>query len=198
VTGLFRSIFHVFLSWWGAFVLGALDSSLLFFLPFGNDMLVVYLSARHRSLFWFYPALTAAGSLLGAAGTYWIGHKAGEAGLHRLASQRRVDRVKKRVKNAGAVAMAVPAVLPPPFPLTPFILTCGALEVSPMKFFAVFGTARLIRFGGEAYLARHYGEGVLRVLRSDTFRLVVIVFVALAVVGTIASGVILWRRTRRA
>jgi hypothetical protein len=31
-----------FLTWWGAFLLSALDSSLVFFMPFGVDALVIY------------------------------------------------------------------------------------------------------------------------------------------------------------
>jgi hypothetical protein len=45
-------------------------------------------------------------------------------------------------------------------------------------------------------LARIYGRGILRVLESDTFQVVVLVFVVVAVVGTIVSAVMLWRNTR--
>jgi hypothetical protein len=101
------------------------------------------------------------------------------------------------VNEKGAVALAVPALLPPPFPLTPFILTCGALDVSRQRFFLTFGLVRLLRFGVEAVLARIYGRGILAVLQSDTFQMVVFAFVVVAVVGTIASAVLLWRSTHR-
>ncbi len=78
------------------------------------------------------------------------------------------------------------------------MLTCGALEVSPAQFFLVFGSARLARFGVAGFFARRYGDGVLHVLRSDQFRLAVMAFVILAITGTVVSGVLLWRRTRRA
>ena len=52
-----------FLTWWGPFVVGALDASLVFFMPFGVDALVIYLAARDESLFWIYPILAAAGSV---------------------------------------------------------------------------------------------------------------------------------------
>ena len=94
--------------------------------------------------------------------------------------------------------MAIPALLPPPFPLTPFVLTCGALIVIPWRFFVTFASVRLLRFGAEAVLALVYGRGILRVLRSDAFRMVVIVFVVIAILGTIASAVVLWRSSRRA
>jgi membrane protein YqaA with SNARE-associated domain len=186
-----------FLTWWGAFVLGALDSSLLFFLPLGIDALVVYLAARDRELFWIYPLLATAGSLVGAAVTFWIGKKAGDVGLERLVPARRLERLRSRVRDSGAVAMAMAALMPPPFPLTPFILTCGALEVDPRRFFSTFGIVRLLRFGGEALLARRYGAGILRMLESDGFQMVVAGFIVVAVLGTIVSGVMLWRSTHR-
>ena len=192
----FGGVFAFFLTWWGAFLMAALDTSMLFFLPFGIDALVIYLAARNSDVFWVYPLLATAGSLVGAALTYGIGRTAGEAGLKRLVSARRLERLQKRVRDGGAVTLAIPALLPPPFPLTPFILTCGALAVNAWRFFATFTAIRLLRFGAEGLLAHVYGRGVLSVLRSDTFQLMIVGFAVIAVCGTIASGVVLWRSTR--
>jgi len=197
LTSFFSSFFTFFLTWWGAFVLGALDSSMLFFLPFGIDAVVIYLAARNHELFWLYPVLATAGSMTGAAVTFWIGVKGGEHGLERFVSEKRLQRMRGKVKDSGAIALALPALLPPPFPLTPFILTCGALAVDRWRFFLTFGSMRLARFGIEALLARRYGPGILRVLQSDTFQMVIVAFVVVAVLGTIVSGVLLWRSTHR-
>jgi membrane protein YqaA with SNARE-associated domain len=193
----FQHVFRFFLTWWGAYVLGALDASMVFFLPFGIDAVVIYLSARNGMLFWIYPLLATAGSVTGAAVTYWIGRKGGELGLERLIPTNRLERFRKRVQKGGAVAMAVPALLPPPFPLTPFVLTCGALKANRWIFFPTFAAMRLIRFGSEAVLARIYGRGVLRLLESDTFQRVIVGFIIVAVLGTILSAVMLWRSTRQ-
>lgn len=195
--GLFHAAFAFFLTWWGAFLLAALDASMVFFLPFGIDAVVIYLAARDGMLFWMYPLLASAGSVAGAAVTYWIGRKAGEIGLERLVRGRRLDRFRSRVQKGGAAAMAVPALLPPPFPLTPFVLTCGALNADPRIFFSTFALMRLIRFGSEAALARVYGRGVLRMLESDTFQMIVGGFIVIAVIGTCVSAVMLWRSTRQ-
>ena len=186
-----------FLTWWGAVLLAALDSSMLFFLPFGIDTVVIYLAARDESRFWLYPILAAAGSMIGAATTFWIGRKAGEVGLSRLVPEDRLERMQCRVRDGGAMAIALPAAMPPPFPLVPFVLTCGALAVNPWRFFITFGAVRLLRFGIEAALARTYGRSILRALQSPTFQVVVIGFVVVAIVGTVISGVMLWRSTRR-
>jgi membrane protein YqaA with SNARE-associated domain len=195
VTGFFSSIFGFFLTWWGAFLMAALDTSMLFFLPFGVDALVIFLAARNENLFWLYPLLATAGSLAGAGLTFWIGRKAGAAGLERLVPGKRLERLKCKVNEKGAIAMAVPALLPPPFPLTPFILTCGALDVNRWRFFVTFGLVRFVRFGAEAALARVYGRRVLAVLQSEPFQMVIIAFVVIALLGTIASAVLLWRST---
>lgn len=184
-----------FVTWWGAFLVGALDASLVFFMPFGIDALVIYLAARDGRLFWLYPLLATAGSLTGAAITFWVGHKAGEVGLERLVPAPRLERFRSRVRNSGAVAMALPALLPPPFPLTLFTLTCGALAVNRWLFFATLAAMRLLRFGTEAVLARIYGRGILRVLESDAVQTVVVGFIAVAVIGTIVSAALLWRQT---
>jgi membrane protein YqaA with SNARE-associated domain len=195
--GLFHAAFGFFLTWWGAYLLALLDATLVFFLPFGVDALVIYLSARNGMFFWIYPLLATAGSLTGAAVTYWVGAKAGEIGLERFVPSHRFERFRARVQKQGAVAMAFAALLPPPFPLTPFVLTCGALKADRSIFFGTFALMRLIRFGSEAALARVYGRGVLRVLESDSFQMVVVGFIFVAVIGTLASAVMLWRSTRQ-
>jgi len=195
-VSVFNAAFGFFLTWWGVVVMAALDTSMLFFLPFGIDAVVIYLSARNGDLFWLYPMLATAGSMTGAALTYWIGMKLGEVGLTRIVSARRLERLQRRVRESGAVALAIPALLPPPFPLTPFILTCGALAVNARRFLLTFGAVRLLRFGSEAVLARVYGRKVLTVLQSDAFQMIVIVFAVLAIVGTLASGIALWQKSR--
>ena len=197
MTALFRSIFGFFLTWWGTFLIAALDASMVFFLPFGVDAVVIFLAARNESLFWLYPMLAAAGSTTGAAVTYWIGKKIGEVGLSRHVPARRLERLQCRVRDSGAIAMAVPALLPPPFPLTPFVLTCGALQVNAWRFLTTFAAVRLLRFGVEAGLAVLYGRGILRVLQSKPFQMIVIGFIVVAILGTVASAALLWRSTHR-
>jgi membrane protein YqaA with SNARE-associated domain len=195
---MFFSFLNYFLTWWGAIILGALDSSLFVFLPFGTDVVVVYLCARNPSLFWLYPLLITSGSVAGAAGTYLIGTKIGDAGLSRFVAKRRLERLRMRVKGVGAFAMGLSAILPPPFPLTAFVLTSGALKVGMTRFLLVFAAARLIRFGLEGALARRYGASVLRLLQSDVAQQIVIGLVIVSVVGTIITIVQAWRGTRSA
>jgi len=187
------SLFRFFLTWWGLILLGALDASLLVFMPFGTDAVVIYMCARDRELFWLYPLLTTAGSMAGAAVTYQIGAKIGDEGLARFVAKRRLERFRTRMKDIGPVAMGLSAVLPPPFPLTAFILTSGALKVPMARFLLIFATARLFRFGTEALLARRFGTSLLRIFESEPVQAVAIGLVIIAVVGTAITIVRVWR-----
>jgi membrane protein DedA with SNARE-associated domain len=89
------------------------------------------------------------------------------------------------------------ALLPPPFPLTAFVLTSGALRVGLTRFLLVFAAARVIRFGVEGVLARLYGASVLRMLESDLAQQIAIGLVIVSILGTIIAIVRLWRGTRR-
>jgi membrane protein YqaA with SNARE-associated domain len=184
VKGFFAPLLGSFLTPWGPLLLGALDASLIFFLPLAIDMVVIIMSARHRDLFWMYPLLAAIGSTIGSAITFAIGRLIGENGLKRFGSPARVDRVLRRVRDKGAVALAVPALIPPPFPFTLFVLTSGALDVDRWRFFGTLFLMRLLRFATESLLALAYGRAIIAWLRSEFMEHVITVFVILAIAGT--------------
>ena len=186
----------LFISPFGVVVLAALDSTLFFSLPFGIDAVVIILSAQMHSVAWLVPLLAAAGSVAGAALTFWMGVKIGESGLERYVSSKRLDRIRRKIKNSGAIALAVLDLIPPPFPFTPFVLAGGALEVRATRFFTTLVVCRLLRFGVEAALAIRYGERILSWLDSDLFQDVVIAFSVLAVLLTVLSIVRLAKSTR--
>ena len=58
--------------------------------------------------------------------------------------------------------MAVPAILPPPFPIVPFLLAAGALQYSKKKFLGALALGRGIRFTIVAGLGAHYGNHIVR------------------------------------
>jgi membrane protein YqaA with SNARE-associated domain len=164
--------------------------------PLGTDALVILLASTHGEIFWIFPPIVTLGSLLSAALTYWIGRSAGDIGLPRLVSPPHLDRLKTIVRKAGAGSVAAAAVLPPPFPLTPFVLTCGALDLDRGRFFVVFGLMRFIRFGAVALLARQYGYRVRQTFESQELQTAAMVLVLVAFAVMIASAVMLFRRTR--
>jgi membrane protein YqaA with SNARE-associated domain len=180
----------------GVFVLAALDSTLFFSLPFGIDAAVILLAAQLRALWWIVPLIATAGSVAGAALTFWMGIKIGEQGLERCVPKKRLERVRTRVREKGAIALAVLDLIPPPFPFTPFVLAAGALDVKPRLFFIVLAICRVVRFGAEAALARVYGRRILSWLDSDLFHNVVSFFILVAIALTALSLVQVVRATR--
>jgi membrane protein YqaA with SNARE-associated domain len=174
--------------------MGILDGSIIFFLPLGIDFVVILMAARHPTMFWLYALLGALGSVLGAAGTFWMGRKAGEKGIIRFVQPRQLERVKRSVTR-GSYLVAAMGMIPPPFPFTPFVLAAGALEVRTMMFFITLTACRLFRFGLETALALLYGRRILTWLDSDIFHDIVTMSIVLAIVLTIVSIVQLVRST---
>ena len=192
---LFFSLLGYFLTPAGLVLMGALDASLVFFLPLGIDFVVILVTARKPELFWLYGLLATLGSVIGAGATFWIGRKVGEVGLSRFFDERRVDRVKQRV-NRGAAVVAALALIPPPFPFTPFVLTSGALGMNPWTFLGALAAFRLLRFEIEAVLAWRYGSQIVRWMKTPVFEGIIGVFIALALVGTTISAIALVRGSR--
>lgn len=198
MQAFFASIFDLFLSPAGVAVLGALDASMVFFLPAAVDMAVILMSAEEEYGFFTYPALAVLGSTVGGAVTFMIGRKVGEANLGRWISENKLDRIRDRIGRMGVVGLGLAALMPPPFPLTPFVLASGALGMSLGKFLLTMAVARLARFGTEAALAYVYGDGIIAVMRSPAFETAVSVLMVLAIGGTTVAIVRLFRQTGRA
>ena len=184
---LSRWVLRTFFSVGGLLALGFLDSSIFFSFPFAIDLAVILLSARQPDRVWLYPVLATIGSVAGAAATFWIGRKIGDAGLDRFVSPRRMKTVKKKAQEMGAVAMAAFDLVPPPFPYTPLILAAGALDASAPRYLAALTIVKLIRFGGEGLLAMVYGRQIVQWLRSDVLRDIGGAFIILMLAGTAYS-----------
>jgi len=171
------------LNGFGLFFLGILDSSFLF-LPFGNDLLLVTMTAREQARLPYFAGMATAGSLVGCLVTDVISRKGGEAGLERKFSQRRLEYVRKKItKNAGW-ALGVAALMPPPFPFTPFVAAAAVLQYPRKKLLAIVALGRFGRFVVEGVLAVLLGKRILRWAQSTAWYYTVLGILALSLVGT--------------
>ncbi len=198
MRGIIGSIISLAASPGGVFVLAALDSTIFVSLPFGIDAAVIIVAARLHDTAWVVAVIATAGSLAGAALSFWMGARIGDAGLERYVSAHRLRYIRKRVKSTGAIALAVLDLIPPPFPFTPFVLAAGALEVSVRKFFLTLLACRLLRFGVETALAIYYGQQIVGWMESPRFHEVVGALIVLALTLTTISTVKLVRSSRPA
>jgi len=179
----FRLLFHI--GYFGPFLMGILDSSFLV-LPFGNDLMVVGLVARHHQAASWYVLAAACGSTVGALLLAVVARKLGEEGLRRFAGDRSYEKLKSRIGNHAALAIGVAGLAPPPFPFTTVIAAVGAVDYPIWRILAVNFLARATRFTVLALLALHYGRAVLSVAQSEPFRWSMFVFIMVCLV---ASGI---------
>jgi len=156
--GLRRSLFH--LGGLGLLPLGLLDNSVLP-LPGILDLATIAMSARQQKLWLYYALMAAAGSVVGGFVTYRLSRKGGKQALERRLSRRKIDQVCEIFGRWGFAAIAVPAVLPPPVPMVPFLLAAGVMQYPARKFLAALALGRILRYVLLSYLAAQYGRQII-------------------------------------
>jgi uncharacterized membrane protein YdjX (TVP38/TMEM64 family) len=96
-------------------------------------------------------------------------------------------------RKYGLLAVAVPALLPPPVPFKPFVLAAGVAGVRPMDFLIAVSIGRGIRYFGEAFLALWYGERAAQFVRDNARP----VSLALAMTVLVVGVGWIWYQRRR-
>jgi len=188
-----RFIVHapIWIAWLSMILIGALDSSLLS-LPEVNDYLVIVRCYTHPRTALFFPMFAATGSVLGCLLLYTILQRGGLALLHRRFKVERIQKVERAYARFGILALAVPALLPPPLPFKIFVATAGALQFPRRRFLLTILIARSVRYYTEGLLAVFYGERVLRFLKDNGLLIISVVaglcVIALAVYLLTARG----------
>ena len=156
-------------------LIGALDSSLLS-LPEINDYLVIARCFTHPRAVVFFPLFASTGSMLGCLLLYTILQRGGLAVLHRRFKLEHVQRVERAYARFGILALAIPALLPPPMPFKIFVATAGALQFPRRRFLITILVARSVRYYAEGILAVYYGRRVLQFLQVNGLMIVTAVF----------------------
>ena len=177
----------------GLFFIAFLDSSFLS-LPEINDLLVVLLVIQHKERMLYYALMATLGSLAGCLVLYFIGRKGGAALARRRFGGRRMERALTLYQRYGALAIAIPAVLPPPSPFKVFVLLAGIAGVPVLHFASVIALARGFRYTAEAWLAVRYGDQAIALIEEHGRSLSIAL--AVVVIGSVLAWLI-WRARRR-
>ncbi len=149
----------------GLFAVSVIDSSIIPLpLPGSTDLLLILLVA-HRANPILAAIAATAGSIVGGYFTWAAGAKGGEAALPRYMPKRLVRSVSKQVEKRGVLAVTAFALLPPPFPMMPFLLAAGALGVTRKSFLVAFSAARAVRYALIAWMSVVYGRTLVRAFR---------------------------------
>jgi len=145
----------------GLILLGLADNSLIP-LPGSTDVATILLAAHHRQPWFYYTIMATIGAVVGGYLTYRMARKGGKETLEKKFSQRRVKRLYAIFERWGFASVAIPAILPPPFPIVPMLLVAGAMQYPTKKFLAALTVGRGIRFTILGYLGAHYGRTILK------------------------------------
>lgn len=186
--GWLDSIFYFFVGMGapGLVLLGALDSSFLT-LPFANDMAVIVLVSLHPAWLLLYAAAATIGSLLGCFIMFEVGHAGGENFIRNHVSEPTFARMQESIAHNGPLLLAVPAIIPPPFPFSAFVLGAGALEVPRRPFLIMLAAMRFVRFLAEGVAALYFGRGIVRWLQTPSFRAFIETLMAIAILASAYS-----------
>lgn len=178
----------------GLILLGLADNSIVP-LPGSMDVFTIILAANHREWWLYYAFMATLGAVLGGYVTYRLGREGGRESLEKKFSKEKADKVYKKFEHAGFWAVAIPAMLPPPVPIVPFLLAAGAMQYPRKKFLASLAVGRGARFTIVAFIAAHFGTQLFQFF-SKYYKPAMYALIALAVVGSLA-GLWWYRHYRR-
>src|SRR5271156_3062051 len=146
----------------GVFFVSIVDSSFVPLpLPGITDIMLIVMSARHQNVV-LLVILATLGSALGGWFSYQVGQRGGMAFLQKHVPARIFKRVCEWMESHAILSVALPAILPPPMPLSPFVLAAGALNMPRKKFMIAFTASRFTRHAIAAWLGVHYGRHIIR------------------------------------
>jgi len=178
----------------GLIPLGLLDNSPIP-LPGIMDVATILLAGRQQELWLYYVLMATAGSVLGGFVTYRLARRGGKEALERRFTRRKVDRVCAIFERWGFGAIAIPAFLPPPMPMVPFLLASGAMQYPARKFIVALTLGRLSRYLVLGYLAARYGREIIAFIAKHGHPVVVGSILLLICVA--AAGYYFWSGSKR-
>src|SRR5260370_1028728 len=97
------------------------------------------------------------------------------------------------MENHAILSVALPAILPPPMPLSPFVLAAGALRMSKKKFMSAFVISRTIRHFIVAWLGIHYGRHVLHLWNKLSAQYATTVLIVIWAAILISCAIAIWK-----
>ena len=135
------------------------------------DALLVLVAAVDHSAAYRAAAAAVVGSVIGSVALFFIARRGGAHYLRRYTSSGRGARLKDWFLEYVLLTVFVPAFVTVPMPQKVFILSAGALGVSPFTFTLVIVAARIPRYFFLAWLGTKLGDQTLPYLRHHVWEL---------------------------
>src|SRR6267154_1839732 len=179
----------------GLVLLGIADNSVIP-LTGSMDVLTIWLAARHREPWPYYAVMATLGAVIGGYITYALARKGGKEAMGRKLSEKRAEQVSGAFERWGFFAVAVPALMPPPFPFVPFLIAAGAMQYPRQKFLGALTLGRGLRYTIAASLGYIYGNNILRFF-SRYSKPAMAILIGLAVIGAVLSLIQYFRMKKK-
>ncbi len=157
----------------GLFGIALLDSALIP-LPSGPDLVMIALSANNHAQMPFYALAATVGSTIGCTILYLLARRGGAAALGRIKPEKR-ERIENLLGRYDMLAVMLPAVLPPPFPFKPFILSAGVFKLKIERFVLAIFIGRAVRFLIEGWLAIQFGDEAWNLIKRHGVKVLLVV-----------------------
>jgi membrane protein YqaA with SNARE-associated domain len=186
---------HFLLSFglFGIFFVSIVDSSFVPLpVPGVTDIMLIVMAAQHQNVI-LLVLLASVGSALGGYFSHQVGQRGGMAFLEKRVPPRIFKRVCTWMEKHAILSVALPAILPPPMPLSPFVLAAGALNMSRKKFMITFTISRALRHIVAAWLGLQYGRHILHFWNSlsDKYATPFLIFLWVGI--AISCGIAFWK-----
>lgn len=178
----------------GLIPLGLLDNSPIP-LPGIMDVATILLAGRQQKFWLYYAVMATAGSVIGGFVTYRLARKGGKEALEVRFTRRKVEKVCQIFERWGFTAIAIPAFLPPPVPMVPFLLAAGAMQYPAKKFLLALTLGRISRYLVLGYLAARYGRQIIAFIAKHGHP--VVVGVILLLIAAAAAGYYFWSGSKK-
>jgi len=180
----------------GLIVLGLADNSLVP-MPGSVDALTIVLAASNKEWWWGYAIAATIGAVIGGFLTFRLslrGEEALEAKERKIPKDKLIQ-VRRLFRKWGFGSVMIPAMLPPPVPIVPFLITAGAMRYPTRRFLLALSLGRGIRYAIMAWLGRSYGRQIFAFF-GRYYKPILIALIALALAGGVVV-LALYRRRRK-
>jgi membrane protein DedA with SNARE-associated domain len=184
----------------GLFLVSTVDSSFVPLpIPGVTDILLIVYAAAHSNPF-MLVAIATAGSALGGFLSHAVGQASGIKFLEKRIPERILKRITAWMENHAILAVSLPALLPPPMPLSPFVLIAGAVHMSRKKFMWSFTVSRLLRHCIAVWLGIRYGRDVIRLWQHFSAKWATSILIGVWSLIVVFTAIAVWKlyKTSRA
>jgi len=177
----------------GLLPISAVDSSFVPLpIPGVTDILLIAFAAAKSNII-LLVALATIGSALGGLFSHAVGQAGGLAFLQKHVPKRILTRVTDWMEHHAILAVSLPAILPPPMPLSPFVLIAGAAHMSRKKFMWAFTVSRFLRHCIAVWIGVHYGRTFIHLWSRFSDKWAATILIVLWSVILIFMAIAFWK-----